>query len=162
MNDGNNPQGIFLWRVDNQIVKNGNETQGQGSKVASAKALIWKLNQEPEPVEYFTNNMVGGVRDGRRRPGCPPPRKRGFRQYRRRLQGEVQSRSCGPVTPLFRFRHEAAIGLFSVDRLCALGFKVAVAAFKHFAGKCQFVEKAHYGVLHKLFAAAAYIVCHLV
>jgi hypothetical protein len=67
-----------------------------------------------------------------------------------------------PVSAFFRFRHEATIGFFTVNRLHTSGFKVAVAALKHLARKCQFVEKAHYGVLHKLVTAAAYLARHLV
>ena len=61
MHDGDNPQGLFLRRVGNQIFSHHDEAQGPSGKVRALVAHIGKRHQGANGGKNFRNHPVGGV-----------------------------------------------------------------------------------------------------
>ena len=61
MHDSDNPEGLFVRRVGNQVFAYQNEAHGPRSEVRAFVALIGKWNQSPNGCENFRNRSVGGV-----------------------------------------------------------------------------------------------------
>jgi hypothetical protein len=60
--DGGNPERLFIWRVCDQVLTDANEPQRAGCEVRSFPALLRELHDSTYAGEDVGHEAIGGVR----------------------------------------------------------------------------------------------------
>src|SRR5258708_23341574 len=61
MQDGDDGERFFIWRVGDYIISHGLKTQGPCCEVRAAVARVWKRDKRLDCVEDFFKDAVGSV-----------------------------------------------------------------------------------------------------
>ncbi len=151
MQDCDNPEGLLVGRIGDQVFADQNEAQGPRSEIRALVAHIGERNHSIHGVNNFRNQPVGGV--GTIRRNELPNLVEVNPDFRVEIiSDQLTGRGAASGGALFA---EMGYELVTGNRFHPTASQVVIAAVEHFARLRHFLEVPGHGVLNQLVGPAS-------